>query len=161
MKSYKGKIKTLKGIGERLRLVRKQLNYSAQEMAARLGLNYNSYYKNENNVTYPGLNTLYQVSEAHDISMDWLLFGKGPMYCREKNKEKELAELGKELELMREKVREQEGKVAGIMLKPELKELLEHMQRIPLLYHEVLAYFQRFKMENRELLESFISHEQS
>ena len=161
MKSYKGKIKTLKGIGERLRLVRKQLNYSAQEMAARLGLNYNSYYKNENSVTYPGLKTLYQVSEAHDISMDWLLFGKGPMYCREKGKEKELAELGKELELMREKMKDQEGKVAGIKLKPELKELLEHMERIPLLYHEVLAYFQRFKMENRELLEAFMSREQS
>ena len=106
MKKYKGKIKTLNGIGERLRLLRKQLNYSAQEMAARLGLNYNSYYKNENSQTYPGINTLYQLSEAYDISVDWLLFGKEPMYCIEKDREKKL---DKELELMREKLRRAGG----------------------------------------------------
>ncbi|NIM13976.1 MAG: helix-turn-helix domain-containing protein [Candidatus Aminicenantes bacterium] len=160
MRTYKGKIKTLDGIGKRLRLLRKQLNYSAQEMAARLGLNYNSYYKNENSETYPGINTLYQLSEAHDISIDWLMFGKGPMYCQEKGREKELAELGKELELMREKLREQEEK-AGIRFRPELQELLEHMERIPLLYHEVLVYFQRFKVENSELVEASMSREQS
>jgi hypothetical protein len=101
------------------------------------------------------------MSGDHDISMDWLLFGKGPMYCREKGKEKELAELGKELELMRVKMSEQEEKAAGIKLKPELNELLEQMERIPLLYHEMLAYFQRFKLENRELLEASISPGQS
>jgi transcriptional regulator with XRE-family HTH domain len=158
VKIYKGKIKTFFGIAKRLKLVRKQLNISARQMAGRLGLNYNSYYKNENSATYPGLNTLYQLSEVFGVSVDWLIFGKGPMFYREKEREKELEELGKELELMRETLREQEEK-AGIRIRPELHELLEHMERIPLLYHEVLVYFQKFKAENPELVEASMSRE--
>ena len=37
--------------------------------------------------------------------------------------------------------------------KVEVKELLEHMSRITLLYHEVMVHFQRFKMENRDLVD--------
>jgi transcriptional regulator with XRE-family HTH domain len=143
MKKYKGKIETLNGIGERLKLLRKQLNHSPQEMASQLRLNDNSYYKNENSQTYPGINTLYWLSQVYDISMDWLLFGKGSMYGKEK-----------ELEQMREKLREQEEKAGEIMSRPELQELLEHMKHIPLLYHEVLVHFQRFKAENRELVDA-------
>ena len=36
----------------------------------------------------------------------------------------------------------------------EVKELLEHMEHVPLLRHEVLSFFYKFKLENRELVET-------
>ena len=36
----------------------------------------------------------------------------------------------------------------------DVKELLEHMEHIPLLRHEVLAFFYRFKEEYKEMVET-------
>lgn len=160
MKSYKGKIKTLKGIGERLRLARKQSNYSAREMAERLGLNYNSYYKNENSATYPGLSTLYRLSEDHDISMDWLLFGKGSMYCLEKEKRNELAEPDKEPDQIRDKADAQKKKTEEFMQKPELKDLLQIMEKIPMVYHAVLEFYWMFKAKNIDVLRKELKYQE-
>lgn len=76
-----------------------------------------------------------------------------------KNKAGELAKnietMEKELEEERRKNLELNARVqAGADVKPEIAELLEHMAHIPLLYHEILGYFQRFKIENRELVET-------
>lgn len=49
-----------------------------EEFAKQFGIKRNSYYKNETAETMPGLGTLFQLSDRHDISMDWFLFGKGP-----------------------------------------------------------------------------------
>ena len=39
-------------------------------------------------------------------------------------------------------------------LKPDVKELVTHMAGIPLLYYEIMAHYQRFKVDNKELMES-------
>jgi len=155
--------------------LRKQLNYSIKEMAAYFGITVGAYYKNENGNFIPGIKSLYRLSTDHDISMDWFIFDKGPMKFTEKNK---MEVLEKELQAAREKVqelekekeiweesrkeleREMEERGAGIEITPEVKELLEHMVRIPLLYHGVLVYFQEFKLEKRELVEASMAQEQ-
>ena len=60
---------------------------------------------------------------------------------------KKIETLEKELE------RDARGK-PGADAKPEIGELLEHMTHIPVLYYEILGYFQRFKVENRELVDT-------
>jgi hypothetical protein len=84
---------------------------------------------------------------------------------REAELEKALEELEKELEMEREK-KGKKGKAleeiaAGteIETKAEVEELLAHMERIPLLYYEVLVHFQRFKIENRELVEASMAED--
>jgi len=61
---------------------------------------------------------------------------------RERELEIELEELKKELEPT-----------------PQVRELVAHMERIPVLYHEVLLHFQRFKLDNKELVETSMAQE--
>ncbi|MCP5102815.1 MAG: helix-turn-helix transcriptional regulator [bacterium] len=122
----------LQGAGLRLREVREQLRFSPVEMAARMGIKAGSYYKNENGETFPGLRTLARLQKDFDISMDWLIFNKGPMNFKEKQLEKK-----------------GETKTPGIEKNTqEMKELFNQMEQDPRLRHEVLAYFYKYQ-ENK------------
>jgi transcriptional regulator with XRE-family HTH domain len=145
-------------LGRRLTMVRRQLGFSRPELAERFGISSNALGKNEHGESIPNPQTLHRLASDYDISMDWLFFNKGPMYHKEK---KPMEELKKELDLARqqlavsEKEKPLEGKEMGTAavprLTPELRELVEQMGKIPLLYHEILAHFHRFKRENKEL----------
>ena len=79
------------------------------------------------------------------------------MFCKDKpgleEMEKKLEELNRELEMKRKQDQEDlDDKASRIKSKPEVRELVEHMERIPWLYHEVLAFFQEFKVEHKELV---------
>ena len=159
-------IMVFKGSGARLKRLREELGLSRQDMGHRLGLSLPAYYKNEGGETFPGTSTLKLLEKELDVSMDWLMFGKGPMhYNGEKQRvaalEKELEALKKERELEREKVRANETAMAeklnGKLIvenKPGLKDLFEWMDREPLLYHEVMVFFHKFKKGTLEPEES-------
>ncbi len=157
------------GTGKRLGIIRRQLGISRKDMAGRLGLSWAAYYKNESGETFPRQTTLIRLEKEYDISMDWFMFGKGGMhYSKERARvqalekeseslKKNSESLKKELEAAREKdltkEKSLELKGFGVERKVEVKELLDHMSRITLLYHEVMVHFQRFKMENRDLVD--------
>ncbi|MCP4151285.1 MAG: helix-turn-helix transcriptional regulator, partial [bacterium] len=90
MITYKKRIKEFKTIGERLRQVRVNHKLNRQQMATRLGVRWNSYYKYETGVNFPGLSVLYTLNKEFGITMDWILLGKGPMSQRAMDSEKEL-----------------------------------------------------------------------
>ena len=149
---------SFKGIAERLKFVRKQLGFSTKDMARRLGVSLPAYYKNEANFTVPSEQSLKRIAEEYDISLDWFLLNRGPMYFKKERERVKTLELDlekareelKTLELDQERASEEEGNqlnVAddrGIENRPEIRELLEHMEREPLLYHEILAHLHRF-----------------
>ncbi len=118
-------------IGGRLIRLRKHLNYSLEEMARKLGLSKSGYYKNEGGLVFPGLETLDCLQRDYDISMDWLIFEKGPMHYQEKEPEPEKMEEKETLDLEN--------------ISPDVRELLEYMEGDRLLKHEVLVYFYRYK----------------
>jgi transcriptional regulator with XRE-family HTH domain len=165
--------KLLRSSASKLRKLRELFGYSPKEMADYFRVHRTAYHKNESGYNLPGLPSLHRLSKDHDISMDWYFFDKGPMYFKEKGNAEELLEkreesqkkveelekknetLEKELEKEREKNLGLAVQVKpGVEVKPEVEELLEHMAAVPLLYHEVLTHFQRFKIENRELVET-------
>lgn len=74
-------------IGGRLIRLRQHLKYSLEEMARKLGLSKSGYYKNEGGLSFPGLETLDCLQRDYDISMDWLMFEKGPMHYQAKQPE--------------------------------------------------------------------------
>jgi len=114
------------GVGERLAKVRRQLNYSRQEMARMLGLNHSGYSKNESGETFPGVNTLSLLQKNFDISMDWLIFNKGPMVFKDKPPlEKQTLDF--------------------VSQSQELGELMKSLEQDPQLKHEILAYFYQYK----------------
>ena len=154
---------SFEGSGARLRELRRHLGRSRGEMARRLGISRQAYDKNENGQTFPRKATLEILVNEYDLSMDWLISGRGPMfYNREKQRveslEKELAALKSEHEklLAREQERavKLEREMAGKIVvddRPGLRELLAGMERVPLLYFQVMTHFQEFKMKHRSV----------
>jgi transcriptional regulator with XRE-family HTH domain len=168
MPSKKEEIK--KDIALRLKELRKFLNYSHIEISSKLGITKGAYTKNEQALNLPGIETQQQLAVGLGVSMDWLLFGKGPIFYNTKEKaekldeklresEKKNEELTAELEKMRYLNRELETEKRPVLadLKPDVSEMLEHMARIPLLHHEILARYQRFRVENKDLLETAVA----
>lgn len=158
----------IKDAGKRLEEFRKGLEYSRPQMAAYLGLKLNAYYKNETGIAFPSLDTLYQLTTKNNLSMDWFFFNRGPMHYDEKEKtgeieelkkqlaqeQKKLLELEEEKQVMQAAEKQKEKEAAQADIKPELKELIKEMETVPLLYYEILAHYQRFKVENKTLIEN-------
>jgi len=135
----KSRGKLMQSVGQRLRILRKQLNHSSKEMAGRLGILSSSYNKNENGETVPCMASLYRLHKDMGISMDWLLFDSGPMYYKDKKMQEEKSE---------------EKKTTGLeeLVPAEERELLTHMGQDPVFRHRVLLYFYKYrnKKENKE-----------
>lgn len=134
-----------KTIGGHLREMRKSLFFSQEKMVEYFEITRTTYTRNESGQTFPGYPVLYQLASAFDVSLDWLVCGKGPMFFKDK---------AKDIENKNKKGYGGEG--ADKPINPEHRELLEYMVRIPLLHYEVMAFFHRFKRENKELLETAI-----
>ena len=128
----------LKETGRRLKKLRGQFNYPPKEMAAKMRIKTNTYYKNENGETFPGLVPLYLLQQEFGISMDWFIFNKGPMFYEEK----------KPQDKEPEKIEEKKSKALEETM-PDVKELLEHMAEDPLLRHEVLLNFYKYKEKKK------------
>ena len=58
---------------ERLNLTRKSRGITAQYMATRLNMQIRGYRKYESGDTQPPLDTLVQIADILDVSIDWLL----------------------------------------------------------------------------------------
>lgn len=138
----------------RLKNVREQAGFNGREMASRLGLSAPGYNKNEQGSNFPGIDTLQALSEKFNISMDWFLFGKGPMNYKEKGeKEKQLEQRVKTLEhnlegMVEESKKHEEAlqeRAGAIEMKPEVREVLDYMASHPVFYHELMLYFHRHK----------------
>ncbi len=160
--------KLLAASASKLKKLREEFGYSRKQMAAYFEVTRSGYHRNERGLNLPRLQSLHKLCFERDISMDWYLFDKGPMIYSEKGKAEELQDTVRELEKRneelekrnrelenehnREKIMEAETTLTG--LKPDVKELVTHMAGIPLLYYEIMAHYQRFKVDNKELMES-------
>lgn len=166
--------KLLSASASKLKKLRDEFGYSRKQMAAYFEVTRSGYHRNERGLNLPRLQSLHKLCIERDISMDWYLFDKGPMVYSEKGKAEELQDTVRELEkrneelekrnreLEKEKEEENEQNREKIMeaettlteLKPDVEELVTHMAGIPLLYYEIMAHYQRFKVDNKELMES-------
>lgn len=154
--------KMLLEVGEKLKKIRIKTGCDRKTIAALLGVTPSAYCKNERGVYLPSLNSLIRLVENYNISIDWLLFNKGPMYYEEKRKkelelETTIDNLKTELEQERKNTEEkcntweQERKSllqgsAFFESRPEAKELLVYMEQNPIFYHELMIYFQKYKL---------------
>ncbi len=111
--------------------MREALKCSQEKMGAHLGIKRASYTKYETSRALPSLNSLNVLATHFDVSLDWLVSEKGPMFYKGKVQA------------------EDTGEFMG-----EVKELFDQMNRIPLLRHEVLSCFHKFKLDYKDLVES-------
>ena len=103
---------------------------SPDSMAARLGVSRSSYNKYEYGLSFPNPVGLAVLANELDISLDWLIAGKGPMTYKVK--------------------KEMTSNLVGE--NSDVKSLLSSMERIPLLRYEVLTLFHKFKLEHKDLM---------
>ena len=100
----------------------------------------------------PGVATLIKLNKDYNISLEWLLLNKGPMYYLEEPPESEKEETP--LEEIKEEPPEPHPAIRLLeSLGGESEELLEHMERIPLLRHKVMVLFHTFKEDRKEMIE--------
>ena len=125
----------INGVGRRLRQLRQQFKCSLEDMARKLELSKSGYYKNEGGLSFPGLDTLDILQRNFDISMDWLIFNKGPVHFKEREPDPRA-----EPEKVGEKETPDLGNISG-----DLRELLEYMDHDRLLKYEVLVYFYKYR----------------
>ena len=123
-----------KEVSLRFKRMREMLNSSQGELSARLGVGRASYAKYERGDAFPTLQSLIILAKTFDVSLDWLIAGKGPELYKEKAQPEKTTELD---DVMK-----------------DVKDLLVHMERIPLLRYKVLSFFQEFKLDYKELVES-------
>ncbi len=134
-----------KDIGIKLRKIRKTLKIPNSQMAYRLGVGRGTYNRNEEGKNMPCVATLIKLAHGWNISLQWLLLNKGPMYYREGPPVEEIKE---------EKPPEPHPAIKRLeSLGDESEELLEHMDRIPLLRHKVMVLFHTFKEDRKEMIE--------
>lgn len=138
----------VKETGLRLRKIRKSLTYTQEKMGSYLGVARPSYDKYERGEVFPGPRALTVLANTFKVSLDWLIANKGSMLYSEKK-----VEPTENMWQPEEKAQPQE-KTGPDVVTADVKELLAHMERIPLLRYEVLTMFHKFKLKNKTLVES-------
>ncbi len=132
-------------VSSRLRKVRKELSLPKAHFADSVELARTNYSKIERGRHFPAPHTLEKLATNLDVSLDWLIGGKGPMFFKEKPNPEETQV---EQALRQEKAMAMEEEPG---LKPEHRELIDTMNRVPLLHYEVMGFYHRFLVNNPEL----------
>jgi len=120
---------------KRIKELRQALHYSRSKMAGFFRVALVTYRRYEQGLMLPSFFSLYDVAVKLGVSLDWLVCGRGPVYFKEIQEK-----LGKQ------KVHETNP--------PEITNLLDHMNRIPLFCNEILSYFYKLKAEHGEIIAS-------
>ena len=131
-------------IGYKLRKVREAFKLKYSELAVNIGSGKASYTRYEQGKTPPKLITLYELSEKYNVSLDWLIRNKGEMFYKEKE------EIEPVKEIIEVPVPPSEPTLNSLPV--DIRELLDYMERIPLLRYEILTYFLKFKDKNKDLV---------
>jgi DNA-binding XRE family transcriptional regulator len=132
----------LKNIGQKLQEIRSSLNLEGFAMADHIGAYRTSYRHYEMGDTAPQITCLYRLAHTDNISLDWLIVDRGPKFYKEKEipiQSVPVPEPPKETETL-----------PAIAHERDVKELLEYMEKDPLLRHELLLMFYKYK-KNQEL----------
>ncbi|MFC2155526.1 helix-turn-helix domain-containing protein [Acidobacteriota bacterium] len=118
----------------RIKKVREDMGYSPGRMAELFGITRSGYVKYEAGHSYPRPQVMFILTRDFDISLDWLISGKGPMYYKEKE--------------------QPESKPEPEPVLADVRELFQLMESIPLLRYQVLTLFSQFKLEHDDLIQS-------
>ena len=124
-----------KEVGLRLKELRQRLNMTQVQWGEKLGISGSAVAKHENGVTFPTVKMLNILSSQYNVSMDYLLCGRGTLF----HENKDTSDSNRLKNIIKGDI--------------ELEELFSQVSSKSWVRHAVLSFFQRFKLENRELLE--------
>jgi transcriptional regulator with XRE-family HTH domain len=123
------------GIGKRLIMVREQLGLKQKQMAADLGLSSSYLSDIEKGKSNPGFNFLMRLYRKYRVSLDWLLFEEGDMFCGTGIKEK--------------------GRLPEFNFGDQTErviEMLDIMNKSPFFLNHMMALYIKSSIENQDVL---------
>jgi transcriptional regulator with XRE-family HTH domain len=109
--------------------VRSALKMTQQELADELDLVRASVAKHERGETFPGPGILNLLATRYDVSMDYLIADKGPVFFKKK----------KPVDIDEDKKTR------------EIQEMIDYMLEVPFFYHKVLGFYHQFKYDHPDL----------
>jgi len=143
--------KELKAVlGEKLKKIKQTHKYDYRAMATKLNIDKSTYNRNEKGISLPEALSLYYMGENLNISLDWFIRGKGPMYFTEERPVKIVEKI------VEKKVEKKEPPKPYTLppilqdLEDDLKELFESMQQSSQLRYDILAYYLKLKKEGKK-----------
>jgi len=121
-----------KEIGLRMRKVRKSLGYTQEQIVSYFDIGRANYSRIEKGEIFPGASILLTLKTEFNVSLDWLITNEGQKFSLEKEKmqKSKTFSLGEQGE--------------------ELRDLMLHLENVPMLRHAVLAFFLEYKEKNKE-----------
>lgn len=122
-------------IGQRLKSVRKALGWTLEKMHNETGFSLGYISEFELGKTIPASKYLIYLSLAHNVSIDFVLTGRGRMFIEAVDILKSAYDFGKH--------------------KDEIDELLGLMALIPNALYSVLAYFTEYKESKEALIKKY------
>ena len=122
-------------LGRRLRTVREVLNLKQKKLAEVLGLSAGYVSDIEKGKTNPGFNFLLRLYREYHVSLDWLLFDEGEMFCGKG--------AGDRSKLSGFDFGQQTGQVL---------KLLEQMEKSPFLVHFMLSQYFKCISESESVI---------
>jgi transcriptional regulator with XRE-family HTH domain len=137
-----------KAIGLRLKEIRKEFSFTQEVMARNLETGRPNYTRIEVGDTFLNHVILHKLATEFNVSMDWLICGRGSMFIH-RRRDRDVEQKGD----MQSGGQDQLEKPTN----PETVELLEYMEQIPFLYHDVMEFFYKFKIKHKDIIESMLN----
>ena len=119
-------------IGRRLIKLRNRFGYKQSQMAVELRMAPISLNRIERGTFFPSALTLNEIAVKFNVSLDWLFYGKGNMFLGKQESEKNKGEN---------------------VFEWDVGELVYIMRQIPLVRYAMMDHFQRFKVDNRTVID--------
>ncbi len=140
-----------KEIGARIRQLRKHLQLTQVEMVVNFRTGRAHYSRMESGEIFPGPEILKFLREHFNVSLDWLILGKGEMFLDQPLNDVKSGPVRKQI--IQAEIPEQEAK--------EIKELLDFMQKFPMIKHSVLGFYWEYKLKNKNLIDEIAGEDGS
>jgi transcriptional regulator with XRE-family HTH domain len=127
-----------KAVGQRMRKLRKTMGYTQEKMVSFFDIGRANYSRIEKGEVWPGVHILYILRTRFCVSLDWLITNTGKMFTRERHN------------------KESEGKIDLGHYSDEIKDLLNYIERVPMVKHAILSYYLEYKIKNQTIIQHFL-----
>jgi len=127
----------LKGLGQRVRIIRNELHFSQQDFAKKLSLSGSFLSEIEAGKVKPGYNFIMSISKECRVNLYFLLYGKGKMF----------------LDPFDDSVSNSEDPKGHI---ENFKHVLWYLERSPMLMHTLVGFAARYIYENKGFIDNEI-----
>ena len=127
-----------KEIGMKMRKIRKMLGYTQVQMVAFFDIGRANYSRIEKGEIFPTPTILNTLSKEFHVSLDWLIANEGEMFIitNQEQDEKKTLDPGKHNQ--------------------EIRNLLFHIETVPMVRHAVLGFFLEYKQKNQQIIQEIL-----